>query len=299
MLYLIGLGLGDVEDISVRGLRIARSAVRVYFEMYTSLLQGPDGGVPALEALLGRSVIPADRETLEEKASDILFGAGDGDVAVLVVGDPMAATTHSDLILRAREAGVPVKILHNASIISAVGCTGLQVYRFGAVVSICFWTESWRPRSFAQHVRENLRRGLHTLCLLDIRVKEPDMTALMRGRKEFEPPRFMTVAQAASQLLEIVSQPPTAEASDGESTPEGEPTRDVPDCFTPDTLCIGLARVGLPDEKILAAPLRDLIDVDMGGPLHSFIVCGGLHPLELEFVRQFALDLSKLPQAMK
>jgi diphthine methyl ester synthase len=288
MLYLIGLGLGDIEDISVRGLRIAQSAKRVYFEMYTSLLHGPNGGLNELEKLLGRSdIIPADRETLEEKSGAILEGAIESDIAVLIVGDPMAATTHTDLILRAREAHVPVKILHNASIISAVGCTGLQVYRFGMVVSICFWTDTWRPSSFCDHIRENLRRGLHTLCLLDIRVKEPDMNALMRGRKEFEPARFMTVAQAATQLMEIVSNPT-----------EEEPVQ-LPVIFTPKTLCIGLARVGLADEKILAAPLKDLVNVEMGGPLHSLIVCGELHPLELEFVRQFALDFSELPQAMK
>lgn len=37
----------------------------------------------------------------------------------------------------------------------------------------------------------------------DIKVKEPDFDALMRGRRAFLPPRYMTVAQAASQLLEV------------------------------------------------------------------------------------------------
>jgi len=46
-------------------------------------------------------------------------------------------------------------------------------------------------------------QGLHTLCLLDIRVKEPSVEALCRGRKEYEPPRFMSVGVAASQLIEI------------------------------------------------------------------------------------------------
>jgi diphthine methyl ester synthase len=56
----------------------------------------------------------------------------------LVVGDAFCATTHSDLFLRAINLGIlfsyigiEVKVIHNASIVSAVGCTGLQVYRFG------------------------------------------------------------------------------------------------------------------------------------------------------------------------
>lgn len=38
MLYLIGLGLGDETDITVKGLAIVRSASRVYLEAYTSIL---------------------------------------------------------------------------------------------------------------------------------------------------------------------------------------------------------------------------------------------------------------------
>ena len=147
-MYLIGLGLGDVEDIGMRGLRIAKAAKRVYFEMYTSLLHGPNGGIPQLEELLGRSVVPADREVLEEKAGDILDGASTDDVAVLVVGDPMAATTHSDLILRARQQNIPVEIIHNASIISAVGCTGeeeieLSILSTGNKLKIKLNQEFW------------------------------------------------------------------------------------------------------------------------------------------------------------
>ena len=43
------------------------------------------------------------------------------------------ATTHTDLELRARQAGIPVRVIHNASIMNAVGVCGLQLYRFGEV----------------------------------------------------------------------------------------------------------------------------------------------------------------------
>lgn len=38
MLYIIGLGLADEKDISVRGLEIVRKAERVYLEAYTAVL---------------------------------------------------------------------------------------------------------------------------------------------------------------------------------------------------------------------------------------------------------------------
>ncbi len=89
-----------------------------------------------------------------------------------MVGDPFGATTHTDLVLRAVERQVPYKIIHNASIMNAVGCSGLQLYNFGEAVSVCFWSESenWRPKSYFPKMCENRQRGLHTLCLLDIKV---------------------------------------------------------------------------------------------------------------------------------
>jgi len=38
-----------------------------------------------------------------------------------------SATTHTDLVLRAREKGLQYRVVHNASIMNAVGCCGLQV----------------------------------------------------------------------------------------------------------------------------------------------------------------------------
>ena len=95
-----------------------------------------------------------------------------------------------------------MNVIHNASIVSAMGCCGLQVYRFGEIVSIPFFTEKWRPTSFYAKIKENATRKLHTLALLDIKVKEPTLESLARGKPVYMPPRYMTTKQAALQLLE-------------------------------------------------------------------------------------------------
>jgi diphthine synthase len=41
MLYLVGLGLADETDITVKGLDVVRRATRVYLEAYTSILLVP------------------------------------------------------------------------------------------------------------------------------------------------------------------------------------------------------------------------------------------------------------------
>merc|ERR1711988_1409173 len=108
-----------------------------------------------------------------------------------------------DLWLRAKKLGLEVQVVRNASVMNAIAACGLQLYRFGETVSIPFWTDGWRPDSFYDKLVANRKANLHTLCLLDIKTKEQSMENLMRGRKVYEPPRFMTVAQALGQLMEI------------------------------------------------------------------------------------------------
>jgi diphthine synthase len=119
-------------------------------------------------AFYGKEIITADREKVEQGADEILERAKETDVAFLVVGDPFGATTHTDLLLRAKKLSIPCQVVHNASILNAVGACGLQLYSFGETVSIPFWTDTWRPISFFDKICENKKRGLHTLCLLGV-----------------------------------------------------------------------------------------------------------------------------------
>ncbi|XP_039984256.1 diphthine methyl ester synthase [Xiphias gladius] len=271
MLYLIGLGLGDAADITVKGLQAVRNCSRVYLEAYTSVLTV---GREALEEYYGKQLILADRDLVEQGADEILKDADVDDVAFLVVGDPFGATTHSDLVLRAVNAGIPYKVIHNASIMNAVGCCGLQLYNFGETVSLVFWTETWRPESFYDKICKNRAAGLHTLCLLDIKVKEQSIENMMRGKKIYEPPRFMTVSQAADQLIQIIQRRRREEAGEGEELG-----------VTEDTVCVGVARLGADDQTIRVATLRQLVSCDLGAPLHSLVVTGRLHPLEVDMLR--------------
>nr|XP_009858689.1 diphthine methyl ester synthase-like isoform X1 [Ciona intestinalis] len=266
--YLIGLGLGNPEDVTVKGLKAIKSADRVYLEAYTSILTC---GKSALEEFYGRSIILADRDMVEQNSNELLRDAKKQNVVFLVVGDPFGATTHSDLVLRALEQEIPYKVIHNASIMNAVGCCGLQLYNFGETVSIVFWTDTWKPSSFCDKINENLKRGMHTLCLLDIKVKEQSIENLMRGKKVYEPPRYMTSNLACQQLLEVVE--------DKQSESEN--------ILTKETMCVSLACVGSDEQKIVAAPLNQLVNCELGPVLHSLIITGTLHPLEYDFLKQF------------
>ncbi|KAF3062023.1 Diphthine synthase [Daldinia loculata] len=271
MLYLVGLGLSDETDITVKGLEIVKKASRVYLEAYTSILLVDQS---VLENYYGRSIVVADREMVESNSEEILRDAHTEDVAFLVVGDPFGATTHTDLVLRARELSIPVQTVPNASIMSGIGATGLQLYNFGQTVSMVFFLDNWRPASFYDRIKENRSIGLHTLVLLDIKVKEQSLENMARGRKIYEPPRYMTVGQCAQQMLEIE-----------EEKKEG--------VYGPESLAIGAARVGGREEKFVAGTLKQLCDADeaLGPPLHSLVLLGKrAHELERDYAREFAVD---------
>jgi diphthine synthase len=273
VLYIVGLGLGDEDDITVKGLRLVKSCDVVFLEHYTSVL-GVDR--QRLEEVYGKDITMADRDLVETQAEELILGpAVDQKVAFLVVGDPVCATTHTDLVLRAKERNIKVEMIHNASIMGAAGACGLQLYNFGQTVSIPFFSENWRPTSFYPKIQYNRQGGMHTLCLLDIKVKEPDFQAMMKGRTEYLPPRFMSVQTAAEQLLE-------AEEIEAKGAYAGATT-----------LCVGLARMGQTTQSIKAGTLEELLNEDMGGPLHSLIICGDLHDLELEVVKEYLISGSK------
>ena len=98
--YLVGLGLGDERDITVRGLEAVKNCDQVWLEAYTSVLCV---GVERLEAFYGRDVKVASREVVESGCDDMLQRSKDGNVALLVVGDVLCATTHTDIALRAKK----------------------------------------------------------------------------------------------------------------------------------------------------------------------------------------------------
>jgi diphthine methyl ester synthase len=211
---------------------------------------------------------------VESNSDEILRDAQTEDVAFCVVGDPFGATTHTDLVLCARELGIAVSAVPNASIMSGIGATGLQLYNFGQTVSMVFFTDNWRPASFYDRIKENRDIGLHTLVLLDIKVKEQSLENMARGRLIYEPPRYMTVAQCAEQMIEV------------EEDKKGG-------VYSADSLAIGAARVGGKTEKFVAGTLRELCDSDelLGGPLHSMVLLGRrAHELERDYIRAFAMN---------
>jgi diphthine synthase len=57
-------------------------------------------------------------------------------------------------------------------------------------------------------------------------------------------------------------------------------------------MCVGVARIGQPSQKIVTGSLKELSTVDFGPPLHSLIICGDLHPVEQEYLSFYKVKAS-------
>jgi len=180
----VGLGLNDEKGLTVEGLEEARKADAVFAEFYTNLMPGLDAR--RLELLLEKRVVVLSRVQLEdERARQIVEAARDKRVVFLVPGDPMIATTHISVRLELARRGIPSRIIHGPSIVSAVcGATGLQSYKFGKSVTLP--QESGVPGSLLDTVQDNKKRRLHTLILLDVRAERS---------------KQLTIGEAATKLL--------------------------------------------------------------------------------------------------
>lgn len=247
-LIFVGLGLCDEKDISLRGVEEIKEADAVFAELYTSLM--PRLSVQRLEKLVGKKVSIVSRRVLEEEEGGVILQqAKKGKTVLLVPGDPLIATTHVDLRIRAEEQGIKTRIIHGASIISAViGLSGLQNYKYGRSVTIPFPENGFISETPYRVIGENRKMGLHTLCFLDIRADEK---------------RYMTVKDGLETLLAMEK-------------------RKRIQVIAQETLVVGIARAGSKTPIVKADYVENMTNYDFGAPPHILVFPDKLHFMEAE-----------------
>lgn len=162
MLYLIGLGLNE-QGISIEGKEALKSCKKIYLEGYTVDFPYP---IENLEKALGKKIEKLERTSVE---SDMLVKESKKiDVALLIYGCPLFATTHETLLLDAKKSKIQTKVIYAASVFDAVAETGLQLYKFGKITSMPAWKKNFTPDSFMHIVKENQSIRAHSLILVDI-----------------------------------------------------------------------------------------------------------------------------------
>jgi diphthine synthase len=245
-LCFIGLGLG-AKGITLEGVSELKSADMIYFEYYTTPHEPRLLG--AVQEAAGKPLAVVDREFVEDGTA-ILADAQEKNVALAVVGDPMIATTHSELRVRAIRKGIETRVVHAATIASAAAsASGLHSYKFSRTVTVT--KEAVNRLTQAYHVlHQNLLVGAHTLLLLEYD------TASGEG---------VTPGEAMGGLL----------------LAEGNFKRGV---VSEKTFALVLSRVGREDGSLAAGAFSELSAKEYGEAPHSVVIPGTLHFTEAEAV---------------
>ena len=179
MLYLIGLGLKP-SHLTMEAIETIKSCDSVFVEVYTS--QYAQGFIKELKDILGKNIMELNRTEIEEHFESALTSATKNNIGLLIFGNPLTATTHIQLLLDAKEKGIKYKVIPGISITNMVAESGLDEYKFGRTITVCYHIEGFEPESFYDQIKENQKMGLHTLCLLDI--KKDQLPQKMMNSKE-------------------------------------------------------------------------------------------------------------------
>jgi diphthine synthase len=245
-LSFVGLGLG-AGGISVDGLQEIRESEVWYLEYYTTPHE--PNLLSLLERESGKQPTIVDRAFVED-GNQILKEAKESRVVLAVPGDPMIATTHNELRVRAIREGIETRLIHGATVASSLAsASGLHYYKFGRAITVTKDLVE-KPSQVYHLLHQNLLEGAHSLLLLEFDVE---------GREGVTP------AEAVVGLLNA----------------ESSLKRNV---IKEETYGLALSRIGRANPQFNAGAFSDLAKADYGPPPYSLIVPGQLHFTEVESI---------------
>jgi len=247
-LYLVGLGLKKGQ-LTLDGMDAIKRCPTVYLEGYTSEFRG----VSDLAVEHGAEILPRD----EVEEGVILFNALEkNDVCLLVVGDPLSATTHQGLVLESSRRGFKTRYIPGISVMNVLpNMVGLSIYKFGRTTTLQYPEGDYFPTTPYEVLEENLQRGLHTMMLLDIQAHKK---------------RYMTPSQAFDILRE-------------------SERRIKKNVIQDSTICITAVDVFGDRETVACGTLKLLEKRPFPQGLSTLMFPGNMHFVEEESLARFAI----------
>lgn len=265
MLWIIGIGINGYMGISTDAIEVLKKCDRIYLERFTSPVSEDD--IRGLNALIEKNdrvnefIIPVQRWFVED-GREIIEQSQFKNIALLTYGDPLIATTFTELLVRAVKRSIRVKIIHAASgIISLIGESGLHIYKFGRMVTMMSGFQSYI--SVYNTVFNNLLAGNHTLVLTEYSNNNNSNSVFFLDPKYF----FDKMLQAE------------------EDTKYG--------AFSQETFAIVGSRIGTEDQRIESGKIKSLLNRDYGIGPHSIIVTASLHFTEIDAVKSLTINLDE------
>jgi diphthine synthase len=267
MLYIIGIGINEFESLPLGAMDILKNSDIVYVERFTGFIS--DEFVQGLSNKLhdmGPSKSKTDidikfiKRWFVEDGREILENAQKSHVCVLVYGDPLVATTYNDLLVRAKKLSVDFKVIHSSSgILSLMGESGLQPYKFGKMVTMM--TDQMSSISVYNTMYENISLGLHTLILTEYNNDD--------GKDNFQSssdPFFLSPNRVLELLLEREKEMKLVN-------------------FSNESYGMIASKVGQEESTFYSGTIESLLKLEYRGGPNSIIIPGRLHFTELDSIK--------------
>ena len=269
-LILIGMGPGKFSSMTIEAIQAAKQCDSLRYEAYTALW--PQDELDLLEAECGE-IIKVMRPEIE--SPELLFKlAKDSLVGLLVVGDPLQATTHVDLQLQAAEAGIECVTFHGISITTIVtGALGLSNYKFGRQTTLTYPYGGWVATSPLEVIAMNMSLGQHTLALLDL-----DPTGAGTGQQ-----KPMMPADAVQSVVSMIDKLKNNFDDLLNDSPYDafkiESLRTILNIPLNDFRVVLCSDMGTPSQNIVSTNLEALSQID-GGSMNCLVFLGNTSDVE-------------------
>ena len=277
-IILVGMGPGRCEMMTQEAINAARLADHRRYEAYTALW--PQDELEKLEERVG-SITKVMRPEIED-AAELLELAKSSLVAVMIVGDPLQATTHVDLQLQANEMGVPCRVMHGISITTILsGAIGLSNYKFGRSTTLTYPYGGWIATSPLEVIASNQYQGLHTLVLLDL-----DPSGQGIGNQK---PMSPEDAYNSMELMWLKMEDMAEDFMQPDDELEGMKQRAILELLENglgDLRVVLASDMGCTNEKIISTKFAHLPEFE-GGRLNCLVVPANLGEVEEVALRRF------------
>ncbi|HEU5119989.1 MAG TPA: diphthine synthase [Candidatus Nitrosocosmicus sp.] len=261
MLYIIGIGISEFDSLSINSLEIIKKCDIVYLERFTGFISNDffkKIKEEVLEKKLGTHYSSTEVELkfvkrwYIEDGREILQKARLLDVCILVYGDPLVATTYSELLVRAKKESIKVCVIHSSSgILSLIGESGLQPYKFGKMVTMM--DDPMSSITVYNTIYDNMCNGLHTLVLTEYNNDD--------GQPNFEPnsdPFFLSPKRVIELLMDREKEMKSLN-------------------FSLNTYGLVASKIGGKNSIIIAGRMESLLKLDYQGGPNSIIIPASLH----------------------
>ena len=271
-LWLVGTGISGIKSIPSEGEDAICKADVIYYEQFTSPSPMQNMKEHITNISPDTCAIKDAKRWMVEDGSQILEDAKKKDVILLSYGDPLVATTHTELLYRAAKSHIQTNVIHASSgPTSIIGECGLHHYKMGKMATVMRDPKSMTTPYYT--IYKNAIERCHTLLLLEYDYEGTENNNSNKDSFFLEP----------------------ADALDGLLTTEDGQRRGV---IHANTYAIIASRVGMQGvQSITAGKISSLIAVkDFGSPPHSIIIPSTLHFTESDALGTLARCIDPPPR---